>query len=383
MHSSLRPFLKPMIFARNERVWWGWMTAALLAAGFGLPAIAQDAVPESPPELKDFRLDKPPPREKAPEAPPPVTPAPAPQPTIETPRAETPAPQRPKPKAEPVAAPKAQTEETAAPTTEPVADSPAASEPALTPGPLVAPDAAPPATAAEPVASNPYPDIMQYWPIGLALLSALLGFAAFRLWRGRAKPLEADDEPAWLAAEVEPQADAHTPRPMTPTPIRPAPAKITASFDPSDARLSIANLTITGRLRVRYDGKKPLESLKLRNMVISACDGQKDIIDAFHANPAVGDVESLGPVAPGEEIDLTLELQVPREALQAFDWRERRFVAPIVLINLGSDDGSTAAYQISCVVGQEGDPLSPRMQPIPIDRGPKRFEALRFRPIAA
>ena len=86
---------------------------------------------------------------------------------------------------------------------------------------------------------------------------------------------------------------------------------------------------------------------------------------------------------PGEEINLTLEMQVPRDALQAFDWRERRFVAPIVLINVASDDGATTPCRISCVVGQEGAPGAARLQPIPIDRGPKLFAALQFRPIAA
>jgi hypothetical protein len=116
---------------------------------------------------------------------------------------------------------------------------------------------------------------------------------------------------------------------------------------------------------------------------MSACDGQMDKINNFHADPAAGQVNSLGPVAPGEEIKMKLEMQVPRDALQAFDWRERRFVAPIVLINVGSDDPAVKPFQVTCVVGQAGDAAATRLQPLPIDRGPKLFDSLQFRPIAA
>jgi hypothetical protein len=160
-------------------------------------------------------------------------------------------------------------------------------------------------------------------------------------------------------------------------------SNLAARFDPDNARLSVANLTVKGHLHLRYDGEAPLESLIMRTRVMSACDGQKALIDAFHSDPAAGQIESLGRVMPGEQIDLTLEMQVPRDALQAFDWRERRFVAPIVLINIAADNGAVAPCSISCVVGQEGAPGAARLQPIPIDRGPKLFGALQFRPIAA
>jgi hypothetical protein len=145
----------------------------------------------------------------------------------------------------------------------------------------------------------------------------------------------------------------------------------------------MANLTITGCLRLRYDGPTALKSLRLRNLVISASEGQRDLIESFHKDDHAGQIDILGEVKPGEEIVLTLELLVPRDSLQAFDWRERRFIAPILLINLSSDDPSITPCQLNCLVGQEGDPASSRMQPLPIDRGPRHFAALRFLPIAA
>jgi hypothetical protein len=389
MHSSFDPLFTPMANARITRGQRGVLAAALVACCFGAGVSAQDTVPATPPELKDFRLDKPPPREKEPAATPPVA-APAPQAKVEPPKV-APAPQRQAERPRPQSAP-GNTKPAAAP----VPDGPVPSETVLddaVPGTMTGPvppisEALPAAPAADvtapPTTTNQPFDIMAYWPALAALLAAIAGWIAFGLWKRRVlAPPEAE-----VSAEgfAEPQ---FSPEPaLTPSPspsISPAPnsTNLTASFEPSDARLSLTNLTITGRLRLRHDGAEPLETLKLRTLVLSACDGQAALIEDFHRNADAGHIESLGHVAPGEEIDLMLELQVPRASLQAFDWRERRFVAPIVLINLDSGKGRQSACEISNVVGLQGDPLSPRMRPLPIDRGPRLFEALRFRPIAA
>lgn len=233
-----------------------------------------------------------------------------------------------------------------------------------------------PAVASE---GGPSRSLLRFWPLLLALLALVGGWYGWRRWKARQLVVR---EP--IVIPSEPEFAPTPPKPAAPSPI-PAQHRgtLTASFEPEEARLSVANLTVTGCLRMRYEGAEPLEALRLRNMVISACEGQRAMIEAFHSDNAAGQVDILGGIQPGEEIILTLELQVPRDALQAFDWRERRFVAPILLLNVGSEDGSIAPCRINSLVGQAGDPASPKMQPLPVDRGPKLFEALRFQPIAA
>jgi hypothetical protein len=348
-----------------------------------VPATAQDAAPETPPELKDFRLDTPPPRDKVPEPAPKVTPPPA-VPTIETPRPAANTPARPAAKASTPPATKA----SPTPSTAPVPATPAPEATTAEEPPLVAEPSSDFDNAAEPATTEttaPATDWMaeaiRFWPLLAGLLAALLGLLAFRLWRGRRRDaLESIENYAEPETKLPVEAAMPLPASVTPAPTR---LTLNASFEPSDARLSLTNLTVTGCLRVRYDGVDPLKSLRLRNMVISACEEQKALIDAFHNDPHAGHIDTLGAVEPGEEIVLTLELQVPSQALQAFDWHKRRFIAPILLLNLDDDDDlSVEPCRINCLVGQEGDPLSPRMQPLPIDRGLNYFSKLRFRPIA-
>lgn len=387
--------------ARFTGLGWALLHGSILAAGLSMAAVAQDAVPETKPELKDFRLDKAPPKEKPVEGPPaPIPQTQSPPPVVETPRSAPAITPQPVPKVE--ASPEVRTERPAT-STKPTAPAPtsATAEPAQTAKPAAtAPAETLPATeqsllpapaeepAAETVQAPPSAPIdwQAYWPALAALLALLLGYFGWRSWARREHtapaqeivfaPQEEESLPVTAALAIKLGKKA-TPAPLPPT------GNLTASFEPSDARLSLANLTITGCLRLHYDGPEPLPSLRLRNQVISACDGQQRMIEAFHTDPGAGQIDMLSAVQPGEDIALTLELQVPRDALQAFDWKERRFVAPILLLNLSSEDGRITPCRINSLVGQESDALSPRMKPLPIDRGPKHFDALRFRPIAA
>jgi hypothetical protein len=374
MHSSSDPFSAPMKNAMVQRVQRRVLAAAMIAACFAVGVQAQDALPETPPELKDFRLDTPKPKEKAPEPAPTVQPAPQPAskatqqpPTRTQPRPNANSAPQPRQQASPDVMEASPADTAIAQPVVPEATNEPSAEPAAEPAPTVATES--PATSG----------LLGYWPFLLGFVALLGGYFAFRRWKAAQLVVR---EPIIIPSE--PEFAPVPPKPEPAPPIRAQPqAKLSASFEPAEARLSVANLTVTGCLRMRYEGAEALPSLRLRNMVISACEGQRAMIEAFHNDVSSGQIDMLDGIQPGEEIVLTLELQVPRDALQAFDWRERRFVAPILLLNVGSDDSTVAPCRINCLVGQRGSDASAKMQPLPVDRGPKLFEALRFQPIAA
>jgi hypothetical protein len=130
-------------------------------------------------------------------------------------------------------------------------------------------------------------------------------------------------------------------------------------------------------------GKAQLRDLKVRTTMISACEGQNALISAFHADESRGHAESIGDARAGEEIALSLEIQQPRVELNEFDWRERRFMAPIVLIHLsGRGPQGIEHCELSCLIGRESDAETQRMKPFHTDRGPRRFEGLGYRAVS-
>jgi hypothetical protein len=374
--------------------------ALLLCAGAVLlhapaPVYAQTVdVPveeTTPPELRDFRLDEPKPEATPPPvvAPPPIT-TPTPSETPARPTA------RPEPRERP-----AERAPTQAPEPAPQAEKPIATEatPAVpTTGSAEQPSTvidAPPAEPAEPAATNlPISPLM---PWGLALAALLIAaFIGYRWWwqRGRAVHVEPDYEatpdyqpspPARLTPEAAPSP---TPEPEpAPAPVpaplpAPLPAQLETEFTPLYAQLSIANLTIAGRLSIRNIGGAALSNITVRSSMISAREGQDAAIAAFHNGQSQGHNDSIGSANAGEVIDVTIEIQSPRAELQSFLWTDRQFLAPILLINLkGESADGPVESRLSCLIGREASPPLPKMKPLPIDRGPKRFEGIGFRPV--
>jgi hypothetical protein len=59
-------------------------------------------------------------------------------------------------------------------------------------------------------------------------------------------------------------------------------------------------------------------------------------------------------------------------------------VAPIVLINVsGQMDEQPVEGRLSQLIGRQGEISSPRMKPLAIDRGPKRYSGVSARPVFA
>jgi hypothetical protein len=215
--------------------------------------------------------------------------------------------------------------------------------------------------------------------------------AALLFWRRRkshAALFEAGQEAP--AEQPSPPPRLGKPRPLPAAagakddPALAAVPALSVQFAPTGAQLSIASLTITGQLTIENRGAAQATQLALRSQMISAQDGQRDAVAAFHANPADGEVQPLGDMAAGERIDAIVEIRLSRAELHAFRWTEREFVAPIVLINVsGSVGGEPVEARLSQLIGREGESESPRMKPLAIDRGPKRYSGVEGRPVFA
>ncbi len=427
-----------------------WLLNARNTAAFALvvslsPAVqAQNTVQQTPPELRDFKLDPVKPKPAPPPLPQPEPQLgednttsnktlPAPQAKPRQPVAETPRPTLQMPDVTPAPQTRTVPGKTVPGKTVPnktvpgksVPDKQLALEPTIAPniGPNAGPDIAAEAVQ-EPAAgaiqssaiSEPqsFPQSLPqgWWLIVAAVLAAFAGVLI--LWRRKKSSNQAInnqevDEPlaANVAADVPTDIDSVPlplpkvdpfpiiPVPPVTTPTVPVPASIRGpgrpdieiNFIPEKATLSLAKLTIKGQIRIINNGKVAAKSMQLRAAIISANTHQEQQIAEFHNdNNSAGD--AIGSAGVGERIAMDIDLIIPLSELSSFAMNGRQLFAPIVVahIDYGWDSGLSAqsdVAKISCLIGREATPPKPKMGPLRLDLGPRSFAPLGQRPLFA
>ena len=335
----------------------------------------------TPPELRDFRLDAPSPR-------------PLPEPSQTQPAAVEQDANVPQPKMDPPAAERAtaarqparavtpKPEVSAPPPSEANAAQPGFSADGIiapTPGVVSAPEPVqPPARASVPsISSN---EVSWYVFLIAAVSLAMIGlaFAYFRRRKRTAEPGQAHDihQPSPPVRLAQPKQTTLVSDVLAPV--------MNGEFSPEFAQLSIASLTITGRLKISNKGTLPIDGLILRSHMISAQEGQAETIEAFYAAKPAGSIEPLGGLQIGETMDVVIEIRLPRAELPTFRWSEREFIAPIILIHVsGQSEGQKCELRLSHLIGRAGADERSRMKPLATDRGPKRFAGVCARPVFA
>jgi hypothetical protein len=387
----------------------GWVSALGLSIMFAPVLSAQEAIPNTPQELKDFRLDKKsePPKEAAP--------------VIIVPEVKTPVKTGVEPTFEPSQRPtikppairsskKAPAPVTIPPVTAPPITAPIVETPAPTPDGAIAPSV--PKTS--PVAKTPssgeatgfdFASLPWWWiASGLAVAAfLLLGLGTLRAKRKRvqAQIYEEDNAPH-LTPPITPQsvlipedAPARTAYETIPPPAspEPEPAKkvridterplLNVSFVPTKATVSVANLTITGQLRIINQGKNSTESMRLRAILISASEIQNDVIAAFHNDKDVHFTEDVGEIHGAERIAMEIELSIPLAELRSYPLGDQRLFVPIMLANIDYTWGKNGhdEAKLACLIGREATPPKPKMGPLRLDLGPRSFAPLGQRPV--
>jgi hypothetical protein len=350
--------------------------AFLFAAN--VPAAAQDTLPETPPELRDFRLDP----ERAP-----PQPQPEPQPQITPPPVVPTQPQsQPRSSARPTPADRRApaTSRNASPAVEQSPEAAPSIE--LTPTeaePVVAPDVTP----AEPevtASQGQQPDGLAWWQIAAAVGVAALALLAFAFFKRRRNYVPQVRAVSTAVTEPETRAPAQpivSAQKITPPP----PAKranLTLEFIPDKATLSFTALTIKGQLRLINAGEVSARNMRLRATLLSANSQQGEMLAAFHSGAITVPEESLGDATAGERIAMQIEMSLPVAELQSFEVQSRRIMVPVMVASLAYDwDGGSDVVKLACLVGKEARPPAPKMAPFRLDLGPRSFAPLGQRPL--
>jgi hypothetical protein len=349
--------------------------ALVMCVAGGVPAFAQDAGTDTPPELRDFRLDPPP----AP-TPEPVVPAPAPrqEPTDTPPATATPTARSTPPRVNQTYPQPVQNAPVDEPPAEPVVE---ASSVVPTP---------PTDTTESPVA--PLPTDARPEPSGATGFSAVqLGVAALLslvfvsigllIWRRRRRRPDAPEvtnaRPNPAPRATPPAIERVGPKP----PAAHASSQITMAFVPRNASVSVKSLMMKGELQITNKGSDSVDHLSLRAGLISASKQQQDAIDHFFAQPQAITSSPIVSVKPGDQIGLNLELSIALDEMQTFIVDGKSLLVPILVASLSDTRGEVA--RITCMVGREATPPQPKMGPLRLDQGPRSFDRLGQRALVS
>lgn len=355
--------------------------AFLFAAS--VPAAAQDTLPETPPELRDFRLD---PERAQPQPQPEPQPQITPPPVVPTqPRSQPPSSARSQPTPAGQRAPAASRDASPADKQSPE-PAPSVELPSTDAEPVVAPDITP----AEPAVTASQEQLqtgLTWWQIAAAVSIAALALLAFAFFRRRRSSVSQVGAVSAATDEPDPLASARpiVSAPIIGPPLTPAKrANLTLEFIPDKAMLSFTALTIKGQLRLINTGELPARNMRLRATLLSANSQQNQMLAAFHSGAITIPEESLGEATAGERIAMQIEMSLPVAELQSFEVQSRRIMVPVMVANLAYDwDGGSDMVKLACLVGKEAEPPAPKMAPFRLDLGPRSFAPLGQRPLYA
>jgi LPXTG-motif cell wall-anchored protein len=371
-----------------------------LAVTLAVPAgagLAQEAIPNSPPELRDFQLrpdpkpvtpdepliapvERPAPAQTQPTViPPPPPPVTQPAPTSARP---TPAEARPQPVRERAAAPTRSEPAMQAPLqTEPVPTIETAPAPLPQAAPIEAPIAAEPAPEAAPEAASPAAsENWMLWGGGALALLLTGGFLLLRRRRtGEAvEPFGAVEGAAAPLVQPSPPARPVPAAPATPA-AEPRPW-LEVEFRPGTASATQEQTVLQFELIVRNRGDLPAHRVRITGQMMNTTPDLNARLSEFYAE----DFEPVGAprtLVPGAEESFKGALAMTREELKVIQIQDRSLFIPLVAVNVLYDwgDGRKGQTAQSYIVGRESDPPAAKMAPFRLDLGPRVYRKVGTR----
>ena len=368
------------------------LTAFLVVAlANGSSVSAQETVTETPPELRDFRLDTPRAQPQA-ETPPQLKPDPvvvAPPPVV-----------RAQPELRP-AVPTRRTQQGGKATQRDSAQvdrlpaKPLTPEPDATPKEMLLPPEAQQVAPAPVILTDADVDkpAPPYWQIaaGLAALGLLTALA---FWFRRRRANGYGHAAALPEMEPEPVKDAGST--LGPVTVPQAAVRIdteanreptiSVKFVPEKATITFATLTIKGQLQINNGSETDAQNMLLRAGLISASHQQQEATSQFFGTAHNITPNPMGKAKAGETIGMDLELSVPLSEMESFTLGEQRMLVPILLASIeyrGDNQTGPHRAEIACMIGRESTPPKAKMGPLRLDLGPRSFAQLGTRPLYA
>jgi len=166
-------------------------------------------------------------------------------------------------------------------------------------------------------------------------------------------------------------------------PAAPVVPRLLLDFNTLGVDVTLVNAVARYHLGVTNMSDIPVSKLALHGAIVQARKGMPPTIDPMQGDSVLPHLQKIADIEPGSTQRCEGQIRLPLNQIEPIAMQGRKLFVPLVHIWIGYDgpDGTRYAVTQSFVLCEESNPPGPRVGPLRLDLGPRRFTAIGQRPL--
>lgn len=165
----------------------------------------------------------------------------------------------------------------------------------------------------------------------------------------------------------------------------PAPAvpRLLLDYTTLGIDVTLVNAVARYHLGVTNMSDLSVSNIALHGAIVQARKGMPPTIDPMRGDAILPHLQKIADIEPGSTQRCEGQIRLPLGQIEPIAMQGRMLFVPLVHIWIGYDgpDGTRYAVTQSFVLGEESNPPGPRVGPLRLDLGPRRFTSIGQRPL--
>lgn len=163
----------------------------------------------------------------------------------------------------------------------------------------------------------------------------------------------------------------------------PAVPRLLLDFTTLGIDVTLVNAVARYHLGVTNMSDIPVSKLALHGAIVQARKGMPPTVDPMRGDALLPHLQKIADIDPGSTQRCEGQIRLPLSQIEPIAMQGRMLFVPLVHIWIGYDgpDGTRYAVTQSFVLGEESNPPGPRVGPLRLDLGPRRFTSIGQRPL--
>lgn len=190
-------------------------------------------------------------------------------------------------------------------------------------------------------------------------------------------------KPAPAPAPYSPPAPQPGPVPQSAPDAGAQAPRLLLDFTTLGVDVTLVNAIARYHLAITNMADIAVSGIALHGAVVQARRGMPPTVDPMRGDSLLPLLQTLADIAPDGTQRCEGQIRLPLEQIEPIEMQGRLLFVPVVHIWIGysGPDGARYAVTQSFVLGEESSPPGPRVGPLRLDLGPRRFTEVGQRPL--